>query len=121
MGRILVIDDDRMVAQLLREHLSNEGYDVTTVSQAEEGLAIAQKTPPDLILLDVNLPDATGFQVCGRLRESSVTRSIPIIMMTGAARWPNQQAIGLQLGANAYILKPFSVIEVGNRVHSFIG
>src|SRR5437870_1860980 len=111
MARILVIDDDLMVLRLLQEHLSKEGYEVRTVSQAEEGYAVAIKTPPDLILLDVNLPDATGFQMVGRFRKHPVTQAIPIIIMTGTARWPNQQAIGRRMGANDYILKPFDVIQ----------
>lgn len=121
MARVLIIDDDPMVTRLLQEHLSNEGYEVMTMLEAEEGFAEALKTPPDLILLDVNMPDATGFQLCGRFRQHPLTRSIPIIMMTGTARWPNQQAIGLQMGANEYILKPFDVIQVGDRVHSLLG
>jgi CheY-like chemotaxis protein len=72
-------------------------------------------------MLDVHLPDATGFQTCGRLREDPRTKAIPIIMMTGAARWPNQQAIGRQLGANEYLLKPFDVDRVTERVRSLIG
>ncbi len=121
MARVLIIDDDLMVSQLLREHLSNEGYDVDAAFQAEEGFEKALKTPPDLILLDVNLPDATGFQMCGRFKEHALTTSIPIIMITGAARWPNQQAIGKQLGANEYILKPFDVIQLVDRIHSLMG
>lgn len=120
MANVLVIDDDFLVAHLLKDHLTNEGHKVTTVHMAEEGFATAVKSPPDLIMLDVNLPDATGFQMCGRLRENPVTRAIPIVMMTGAARFPNQQAIGRQMGANEYILKPFNVVEVGDKIKSLI-
>jgi len=121
MARILIIDDDLMVAQLLREHLCNEGYEVTTTSMAEDGYKSAVENPPDLIFLDVNLPDATGFQICGRFRMTPVTQSIPIIMMTGAARWPNQQEIGKRMGASEYILKPFNIIHVGERVDALMG
>lgn len=121
MARVLIIDDDVIVSRLLEEHLSNEGYEVTAVPRAEQGFAMAVESPPDLILLDVFLPDATGFQMCGRFRAHAVTQAIPIIMITGAARWPNQQAIGKQMGANEYILKPFDVIQVGERVHSLLG
>ncbi len=121
MARVLVIDDDFMVTRLLEEHLSNEGHVVTVVHMAEEGFELATKTPPELIMLDVNLPDATGFQMCGRFREDPRTREIPIIMMTGAARFPNQQSIGRQMGANDYILKPFNVVEVGEKVNVLVG
>jgi len=84
MARVLIIDDDDMIRRLLQEHLSNEGYDVVAAPTAEEGYLLALADPPDLILLDVNLPDATGFQMCGRFRQNPATKSIPIIMMTGA-------------------------------------
>ena len=95
MARVLIIDDDELVRRLLEEHLSNEGYEIISASMAEDGYALAEESPPDLILLDVNLPDATGFQMCGRFRQNPMTESIPIIMMTDAARWPNQQQIGM--------------------------
>jgi four helix bundle protein len=121
MARILIIEDDEMVRHLLEEHLSNEGYEVILVSGAEEGLALALASPPDLVLLDVNMPEATGFQICARLRQNPATQFIPIIMMTGTARWPNQQAIGRQMGANEYILKPFDVFRLGERIHELMG
>lgn len=120
MARVLIIDDDLMVSQVLREHLSNEGYTVQTSSMAEDGFAAATTNPPDLIMLDVNLPDATGFQMVGRFRKEASTKQIPIIMMTGAARWPNQQAIGKQMGANEYILKPFNVEEVAEQIKKYV-
>jgi DNA-binding response OmpR family regulator len=120
MSRLLVIDDDPTITRLLEEHLSNEGHEVTSAHLAEEGFKQATSKPPELIFLDIMLPDATGFQIAGRLRENPVTQSIPIIMMTGAARFPNQQQIGKRMGANDYILKPFNVLELGDRVHRLI-
>jgi len=120
MSRLLVIDDDPSVTRLLEEHLTNEGHEVTVAHFAEEGFKHATSTPPELIFLDVMLPDATGFQMVGRFRENPITRSIPIIMMTGSARFPNQQLIGKSMGANDYILKPFNVLELGDRVRHLI-
>jgi CheY-like chemotaxis protein len=120
MARILIIDDDLFVSRLLTEHLTNEGHKVSTSHMAEEGFKAAIKSPPDLILLDVNLPDATGFQICGRFREHKVTKEIPIVMMTGAARSSSQQSIGRQMGADDYILKPFDVLEVGERIENLL-
>ncbi len=71
--RILVIDDDPMITQLLHEHLSEEGYDVVSFHLAEQGYQDAIKNPPDLIFLDVMLPDATGFQTVARFRKDPVT------------------------------------------------
>src|SRR5579862_7594133 len=105
MARLLIIDDDTMITGLLHEHFSSEGYEVVVKHMAEEGFAQAQKTPPDLILLDVNLPDATGFQMVWRFRkECDVTKETPIILMSGAARHPSQRLIGKQMGADDYIL-----------------
>jgi CheY-like chemotaxis protein len=121
MARILIIDDDPMVTKLLQEHLSNEGHTVVSTAFGKQGLDIAFKSPPDLILLDVNLPDSTGFQVIGKLRENTSTKTVPTIMMSGAARFPNQQKIGLEMGANEYILKPFDIISVGERIDKLLG
>ncbi len=120
-SRVLIIDDDPMITRLLDEHLSNEGYEVASVHMAEQGYQLATQSPPDLIFLDVMLPDATGFQVLGRLRENPVTHGIPIIMMSGTARYPNQMEIGKNMGANAYVVKPFNVIEVGEKARELIG
>jgi len=67
------------------------------------------------------LPDATGFQMLGKFRSHEQTKSVPIILMTGAARSPNQQKLGRNMGAQDYILKPFNVIEVGERVRQLLG
>src|SRR5438067_2189763 len=113
MANILIIDDDVQVSQMLQSHLTELGHKVTVAHRGEEGMATAHKATPDLILLDVILPDATGFQLCSRLRKESATASIPIIMMSGVARYANQQVFGLERGANEYLLKPFDLIEVG--------
>jgi CheY-like chemotaxis protein len=120
MSRVLVIDDDPSVTRLLEEHLTNEGHEVTAVHLAEEGFLQATTSPPELIFLDVMLPDATGFQMVGRFRENPITQTIPIIMITGSARFPNQQQIGKSMGADDYILKPFNVLDLGDRVRRLI-
>ena len=114
--RVLVIDDDPMITRLLQEHLSEEGYEVTAVHLAEEGFKLATESAPDLIFLDVMLPDATGFQTVARLRKHAATSATPIIMMSGTARNANQLDIAKGMGATEYILKPFDVIAVGEKV-----
>ena len=121
MANILIIDDDEDITRFLQSQLSEEGHAVTVVHQGEEGMAKALKAAPDLIMLDVFLPDATGFQMCNQFRKNERTRSIPIIMMTGAARFPNQKIFGLERGANEYIPKPFNLLEVEELIHKYIG
>src|SRR4051794_8273706 len=99
MATVLVIDDDMDVTQLLENQLKDEGLNVQVAHQGEEGLAKALQTMPDLIMLDVFLPDATGFQICSQIRKNRTPQAVPIIMMTGAARFPNQQRFGLERGA----------------------
>ena len=119
--RVLIIDDDPSVTQILHDQLKSEGLRVTVTSHAEEGFDSAVKDPPELVLLDVNLPGATGFQICDRLRKNESTHAVPIVMMSGAAKWPNQQQIGKSLGANDYIIKPFEAKDVSAKVHSLLG
>ena len=100
MGQVLIIDDDEHITRLLETHLTDEGHQVTVTHDGETGMSQAERMTPDLIMLDVFLPDATGYQMCNRLRKNPSTRTTPIIMMTGAARFPNQQMYGRQRGAN---------------------
>jgi four helix bundle protein len=120
MATVLVIDDDEDVTQLLDTQLSDEGHDVIIAHQGDDGLNKAMQLRPDLIMLDVFLPDSTGFQICSQLRKNTTTQSIPIIMMTGAARFPSQQLFGLERGANEYIAKPFDIVEVSQLVHKHL-
>jgi len=119
MAKVLIIDDDIHIANILREHLAHEGYEVLVSNTGADGLAAVFKLKPDVILLDVMLPDATGFQVCKEIRKKPSAQAIPIIMMSGVARYPNQKGFGLERGANEYILKPFEIVEVGELVHSY--
>ena len=121
MANVLVIDDDQDITRLLQTQLSEEGHRVTVAHQGDEGLAKALKAAPDLIMLDVFLPDATGYQICNQIRKNAATESTPVIMMTGAARFPNQQQFGLDRGANEYILKPFQIFALSELVNSYIG
>src|SRR5687768_1834730 len=120
MSTVLIIDDDEHVTRLLEMQLGDEGHQVIVAHDGEQGLAQAEKIKPDLIMLDVFLPDVTGYQMCNSLRKHPSTRTTPIIMMTGAARFPNQQMYGRQRGANEYIFKPFDIVEVGEIVHKYI-
>jgi DNA-binding response OmpR family regulator len=120
MPKVLIIDDDPHVSGLLKTYLSEEGCEVTLTQQGEEGYQEAMRSNPDVILLDVMLPDQTGFQLCNRLRKAPATQSTPIIMLTGVARNPNQEGYARERGANEYVHKPFRMVEVGDLVQRYL-
>lgn len=121
MARILIVDDDIHVARLLKTHFSEKGHDVVLAHRGADGMSEALKEAPDMIFLDVILPDVTGFQMCSRFRKTPATEMTPIVMMTGVARFPNQQAFAMERGANEYILKPFDILEMGEMVDRYVG
>ena len=120
MARLLIIDDDVLLTNLLVEHFTSEGFIVSAAGTAGEGIERVLDNPPDLILLDLMLPDATGYQTCGKLREMPETRTVPIILMTYAARLPVQQALGRLMGANTCLVKPLNLIETSDHVHKLL-
>jgi len=120
MYRILVIEDDPIVQKLLRDTLRPEGYEVVLCSDGAKGLKAALTERPDLILLDVNLPDTTGMDVCRALKSDAELRHIPVVMMTGESREVAQKIEGLSLGAEDYLLKPFSPRVLAARVRQLL-
>jgi four helix bundle protein len=120
MANVLIIDDDEDVTHLLRTCLAEQGHDVSVAHHGDEGLDQALKAVPDLIMLDVYLPDTTGFQVCSQFRSTAATQSTPIIMMTGATQFPEKK-FGVEKGANEYIFKPFDVDEIAELMRKYLG
>jgi CheY-like chemotaxis protein len=116
--RILVVDDETQSRHLLREILE-ERYDVETAETAAEGLDLARLRPPHLALLDVNLPDASGLELCRTLRTDPETASIRIILITGYSA-DGSAVVGLQAGADDYVTKPFGVDELLARVQAVL-
>ncbi len=114
--RILVIEDEKDIVRLLKYNLEKEGYQVLSASDGEAGLALARKEQPDLLILDLMLPKMDGMQVCRALRQES---KIPIIMLT-AKKEEIDRIVGLELGADDYMVKPFSVRELGARIKSVL-
>lgn len=104
---VLVIEDDPDIQELIRFNLEKESYKVSCRLSAEEGLKTAERTPPDLILLDLMLPGIDGLAACRKFKEHDSTKNIPIIMVT-AKGTETDIVTGLELGANDYITKPFS-------------
>ena len=109
---VLVIDDEQPIVEILKFNLTKEGYSVLEAYDGATGLDLALTKNPDLILLDVMLPRMDGFEVCRKIREKS---SVPIIMLT-AREEEVDKVLGLELGADDYMTKPFSVRELTARV-----
>jgi len=110
--KILIIDDDPDILKILQENLRMEGYEVFTAASGEEALRAAGRYTPDLIILDLMLPDLDGLQVCRRLRKES---AVPIIMLTARDR-VSDRILGLETGADDYVVKPFDTLELMARV-----
>ncbi len=114
-GRVLLVEDDAALVELLDWHLTREDYEVEKTSDGQEAMLLAVENPPDLILLDWMLENISGLEVCRRLRRLPQTANLPIIMLT--ARGEEEDRIrGLQIGADDYITKPFSPRELVARV-----
>jgi two-component system response regulator MprA len=114
--RILVVDDDPKILSLLRRGLSFEGYTVTTAEDGPGALSAARDEPPDLVVLDVQLPGLDGIEVCRRLRAADST---PILMLTARDTVPDRVA-GLDAGADDYLVKPFAFDELLARVRALL-
>jgi two-component system, OmpR family, phosphate regulon response regulator PhoB len=113
--RILIIEDERGLTDVLTYNLQREGYEVLLAHDGEEGLRKAQMQLPDLILLDLMLPKMDGLEVCRELRSGERTRHIPILMLTAKAE-ETDQVVGFTMGADDYVTKPFSVKVLMQRV-----
>lgn len=119
MRRVLVVDDEQDVAELMAFNFKNAGYEVVTASNGDEALVKARTTSPSIILLDVMLPGIDGFEVCRLLRRDPTTSGLPIIMVTARAT-ELSRAVGLESGADAYMTKPFSPRELVVRANHLL-
>jgi DNA-binding response OmpR family regulator len=116
VATILVVDDEPKIAQLARDYLEHAGFTVLTAADGRTGLARAREDRPDLIVLDLRLPDVDGLDVTRTLRRAS---SVPIIMLTARGE-ESDKLVGLELGADDYIVKPFSPKELVARVRAVL-
>lgn len=119
MKRILIIEDDRDIADLVRRYLEKAAFAVEAHASGREGLAALQARPPDLLVLDLMLPHISGAEICRAARAASATAWIPIIMLTARAEEAERIA-GLEIGADDYIAKPFSPNELVARVRALL-
>ena len=115
--KILVVEDDRAVARGLEYGLRNEGYQVIVASTGKQALALAHHEAPNLLLLDIRLPDISGFDVCRQLRSEGKLQ--PILMLT-ARDEEMDKVLGLELGADDYVVKPYGMRELLSRVRALL-
>lgn len=113
--RILIIEDERPLVEILQINLAREGFETLAARDGAEGLRLAQINVPDLILLDLMLPGRSGLDVCRDLKSSSVTKHVPVIMITAKSE-ESDQLIGFATGADDYVTKPFSVKVLIQRI-----
>jgi len=113
--RVLIIEDERALTEVLEYNLRREGFETVTAHDGQEGLRKAQTLLPDLIILDLMLPVLGGLDVCRELRSGDSTREIPIMMLTAKAE-ETDQIVGFSLGADDYVTKPFSVKVLMQRI-----
>jgi two-component system phosphate regulon response regulator PhoB len=113
--RILIIEDERALTEVLSYNLQREGYEPIVAHDGQEGLRKAQTLLPDVVLLDLMLPVLNGLEVCRELRAGERTRTIPIVMLTAKAE-ETDQVVGFSLGADDYVTKPFSVKVLLERI-----
>jgi len=119
MKRVLLIEDDRDIVELVRYNLEREGFQVASAMDGASGLAQIRKTPPDILLLDLMLPKLSGLDICKEIRRDTTLNKLPILMLTARGEEADR-VVGLEMGADDYVTKPFSPRELGARVKALL-
>jgi len=119
MTKIVIVDDEKDIVDVLEFNLRAAGYDVVTAMTGRQGLSLALGTRPDLVILDLMLPDISGTEVCKLLRDSPDGKGIPVMMLSARGE-EIDRVVGFELGADDYITKPFSVRELLLRVKAVL-
>lgn len=119
MARILVIEDEKDLLQVLEYNLGQAGHEAIVTDSGKTGLRLASDEKPDLVLLDLMLPDVSGTEVCKTLKSQPETRGIPIVMLTARGE-EIDRVLGFELGAEDYVVKPFSVRELMLRIQALL-
>jgi DNA-binding response OmpR family regulator len=117
--KILIIDDDNHLRESLAEVLDMEGFTCLQAGNAKSGIASAKKNMPEVVIMDIQLPDSSGFQICQELRKFS--KDFILIMMTGRFLSAEEKTQGLSLGADEYLTKPFDIQELSIRIRQLLG
>jgi diguanylate cyclase (GGDEF)-like protein len=119
MTKILIADDDLEILELLRFTFEQESYNVVAATDGAAALKMASEEHPDIVILDVNMPKLSGYEVLEKIRENSVTCLIPVIMLTSLSK-TKDKLTGIKLGADEYLSKPFEVLELVTRVEGLL-
>ena len=119
-NRILVVEDEESLLKLESILLSSKGYSVTGVMDGRSALEEVRANRPDLVILDIMLPEIDGFEVCRQIKEDPETRQIPVLILT-AKKNSQDLARGQQVGCDAYITKPFKSVKVLDKVQELLG
>ena len=119
MKRIVVVDDDQTIAAAVRELLTPEGFTVDCPPDPRAALLDTIREAPDLVILDVNMPDMTGWEFCAILRRQSATREIPVLFLTGRSE-VKDRITAMQLGGSDFLAKPFGADNLRRKVHSLV-
>lgn len=119
MPGVLIVEDDADIAALIAHYLEKSGYSAEIIPDGGRALARARETPPDLIILDLMLPGLNGLEVCRALRADNRTAPLPIIMLTARGE-ESERIVGLDVGADDYVVKPFSPTELMARVRALL-
>src|SRR4051812_26206278 len=118
-SRILVVEDDPDIAHLVARYLDRSGFTTEVAATGRDALTAIAARPPDLLVLDLMLPQVDGLEVCRAVRSSKVTAAMPIIMLTARAD-ESDRIFGLEVGADDYLAKPFSPNELVARVRALL-
>jgi len=119
MARILLVDDEELVVSSVRHSLRDEGHEVFTASHGLEALGVARRHPPELVILDINMPGMDGLEVCERLRQDPTLASAPILFLTQRSA-VQDRVEGLDAGGDDYLPKPFDIDELEARVRTLL-
>ena len=119
-ARILVVEDNPLNLKLIRDVLQASGYEVIEAKSGEEGLRVAQQNPPDLVLMDLQLPGIDGMETLGRLREGTLSPDVPVVAVTALAMAEDKDRAA-RAGFDGYIEKPISVGALPGQIESFLG
>jgi len=117
--KILIVDDEKDFVRIVKQTLVSGGYQVLTAGDGKEAIEKVRNEAPDLMILDINMPDMDGYEVCKKLRQDPVYRRLPIIMLT-VRKDVKDQVKGMELGSDEYITKPFNPEELLIRVKKLL-
>jgi len=118
-GKVLVVDDEVNITQILEFSIGAEGFEVITAQNGEEAIEKARREQPDLIILDIMMPKIDGYEACRILKANPLTKNIPVVLLTAKGRDIDKR-LGMEVGATDYIVKPFSPNKLVERIHRLL-